>query len=70
MALAPDIACSSGSACNSAFVEPSFVLRGIGLDDALAQASLRFSFGRFTTEAEVDHALDRVVETVSRLRRA
>lgn len=70
MALAPDIACSSGSACNSAFVEPSFVLRGIGLDDALAQASLRFSFGRFTTEADVDHALDRVVETVSRLRRA
>ena len=70
MALAPDIACSSGSACNSAFVEPSFVLRGIGLDDALAQASLRFSFGRFTTEADVDHALDRVVETVSRLRSA
>ncbi len=70
MALAPDIACSSGSACNSAFVEPSFVLRGIGLDDTLAQASLRFSFGRFTTEAEVDQALDRVVETVSRLRRA
>ena len=70
MALAPDVACSSGSACNSAFVEPSFVLRGIGLDDALAQASLRFSFGRFTSEADVEHAVSRVCETVTRLRGA
>ncbi|HSG87620.1 MAG TPA: aminotransferase class V-fold PLP-dependent enzyme [Pseudomonadales bacterium] len=68
MALAPDVACSSGSACNSAIVEPSFVLRGIGLPDALAAASLRFSLGRFTTEAEVDRVVTRINETVSRLR--
>lgn len=68
MALAPDLACSSGSACNSATVEPSYVLREIGLPDALAQGSLRFSLGRFTTEAEVDTAVTRICETVTRLR--
>jgi cysteine desulfurase len=68
MALAPDIALSSGSACNSATVEPSFVLRGIGLPDELAQASLRFSFGRFSAEHEVEYAVSRIIETVSRLR--
>lgn len=70
MALAPDIALSSGSACNSAIVEPSFVLRGIGLPDELAQASLRFSFGRFSAEHEVEYAVSRIIETVSRLRGA
>lgn len=70
MALAPDIALSSGSACNSAVVEPSFVLRGIGLPDELAQASLRFSFGRFSSEQEVEYAVSRIAETVSRLRGA
>lgn len=70
MALAPDIACSSGSACNSATVEPSFVLRGIGLPDALARTSLRFSFGRFSSREEVDYALGRITETVTRLRGA
>ena len=70
MAIAPEIACSSGSACNSAFVEPSFVLRGIGLPDELAQAGLRFSFGRFTTEAEADHAGAVLRSAVERLRSA
>jgi cysteine desulfurase len=70
MALSADLACSSGSACNSAFVEPSYVLRGIGLADDLAQAAVRFSLGRFTTEAEVDLAVTRITETVTRLRGA
>ena len=63
-----DLAVSSGSACTSASVEPSYVLRGIGVADAIAQASLRFSFGRFTTSEEVDHAGRRVAEVVGRLR--
>ena len=68
MALAPDIACSSGSACNSATVEPSYVLQHIGLEGALAQATLRFSLGRFTREEDVDRAVTRITETVTRLR--
>jgi cysteine desulfurase len=63
-----DLCVSSGSACTSASLEPSFVLRAIGRDDQLAGSSLRFSFGRFSTEAEVDRAAERVVEEVSRLR--
>jgi cysteine desulfurase len=63
-----DLAVSSGSACTSASVEPSYVLRAVGVDDDIAQASLRFSFGRFTTEADVDHAGIRVQEVVGRLR--
>jgi cysteine desulfurase len=70
MALAADVACSSGSACNSAIVEPSHVLRGLGLPDALAHASIRFSFGRFTTADEVDRAARAVVDAVERLRGA
>ncbi len=63
-----DVAVSSGSACTSASVEPSYVLRGIGITDALAHASVRFSVGRYTTEEEIDHAGTRVVDLVSRLR--
>jgi cysteine desulfurase len=62
------LAVSSGSACSSATQEPSYVLRALGRDDELANASLRFSFGRFTTEAEVDQAAADVVKQVTRLR--
>lgn len=62
------VAVSSGSACASASTEPSYVLKGVGLDDDAAQSSLRFSLGRFTTEAEVDEAAQRTVTAVSRLR--
>ncbi|MBI2383251.1 MAG: aminotransferase class V-fold PLP-dependent enzyme [Gammaproteobacteria bacterium] len=64
----PDLALSSGSACSSATQEPSYVLRALGRDDGLANASLRFSCGRFTTEAEVAAAAERVVRQVLRLR--
>ena len=63
-----DVAVSSGSACTSASVEPSFVLRAIGVPDELAHASLRFSFGRFTTPEEIDQAALRLGEVVGRLR--
>lgn len=63
-----DLAVSTGSACSSAAVEPSYVLRAIGLDDALARASLRIGLGRFTTDAEVDFAVERLVTAVRRLR--
>ncbi len=64
----PGLAVSSGSACTSASVEPSFVLRGIGVADELAHASLRFSFGRFTEPGDVDTAGHRLAATVGRLR--
>ncbi|MGB7392060.1 IscS subfamily cysteine desulfurase [Marinomonas sp.] len=63
-----DIAVSSGSACTSASLEPSYVLRAIGLSDALAHSSLRLSVGRFTTEAEVDFAATTIKNAVSKLR--
>ncbi len=64
-----DIALSTGSACNSASVEPSYVLKGIGVPRALALASLRFSFGRFTTEADIDTALVALRHALTGLRR-
>lgn len=64
-----DLAVSSGSACNSAVPEPSYVLRSLGLSDALAGSTLRISIGRFTTEDEVDRAVRRISDEVGRLRR-
>ncbi len=63
-----DVAVSSGSACTSARIEPSFVLKAVGIDEDLAHASIRFGLGRFNTEEEVDYVALRVVETVGRLR--
>ncbi|MBL8751709.1 MAG: IscS subfamily cysteine desulfurase, partial [Planctomycetes bacterium] len=63
-----EIAVSSGSACTSASLEPSYVLKGLGLNDELAHSSIRFSLGRFTTAEEVDFAADRVIAEVKRLR--
>ncbi|MDI9245223.1 IscS subfamily cysteine desulfurase [Marinobacter sp. CHS3-4] len=63
-----DLAVSSGSACSSATVEPSYVLRGIGLSDKQAHQALRFSLGRFTTAEEVEFAGSRIVDAVTRLR--
>ena len=63
-----DLAISSGSACTSASLEPSYVLRALGLNDELAHSSLRFSFGRFTTEEDVDQAAQSVRHAVDKLR--
>jgi cysteine desulfurase len=62
------IAVSSGSACTSASLEPSYVLRALGLPDEVAHSSIRFSIGRFTTGEEIDRAVDQVRATVARLR--
>ena len=63
-----DLAISSGSACTSASLEPSYVLRALGRNDELAHSSLRFSFGRFTKEEEVDYAIVEVRKAVEKLR--
>lgn len=63
-----DLAISSGSACTSASLEPSYVLRALGLNDELAHSSLRFSFGRFTTEEDVDTAIAQLRDAVEKLR--
>jgi len=63
-----DLAVSSGSACTSASLEPSYVLRAIGRDDELAHSSIRFSIGRFTTEEEIDYAIKIIRENIGKLR--
>ncbi|HRC57829.1 MAG TPA: IscS subfamily cysteine desulfurase [Kofleriaceae bacterium] len=63
-----DLAVSSGSACTSASLEPSYVLRALGIGDELAHTSIRFGLGRFNTEAEVDYVIELVVRSVERLR--
>jgi len=63
-----DLAVSSGSACTSESLEPSYVLRALGLDEELAHTSIRFGFGRFTTEEEVKHAIATVKSSIAKLR--
>jgi len=63
-----ELAVSSGSACTSASLEPSYVLRALGVEEELAHTSLRLGLGRFSTEQEVDYAVEHIVEAVNRLR--
>ena len=63
-----DLAVSSGSACTSASLEPSYVLRALGLNDEMAHSSIRFSFGRFTTTEEIDYAIEIIQKSIGHLR--
>ena len=63
-----ELAVSSGSACTSASLEPSYVLRALGVGDDLAHSSIRFGMGRFTTVEEIDYTAEKTIEAVKRLR--
>jgi cysteine desulfurase len=69
MALSKEVAVSSGSACMSASLEPSYVLKALGLTDEMARSSLRFSLGRNTSEQEIDHTIKIVNNSIHKLRR-
>jgi cysteine desulfurase len=68
MGLNKEVALSSGAACTSASMEPSYVLKALGVEDDLAHSSLRFSIGRYTTSEEIDFVIDKVKKVVSELR--
>ncbi|HEY1870769.1 MAG TPA: aminotransferase class V-fold PLP-dependent enzyme, partial [Chitinophagaceae bacterium] len=68
MALNKDIAVSSGSACMSASPEPSYVLKALGLSDEAARSSLRFSLGRYTSEEEINYAIDKIISTLNKIK--
>ena len=63
-----NLAVSAGSACTSASLEPSYVLRALGLNDEMAHSSIRFSIGKYTTESDIDEALSQIRNAVGKLR--